>query len=514
MNELLDKLKDSLGDLLGDVRLSEVNVFLRQNTLELVFVCPEKDEKELLEIKDKIVEEAKKAIGISFKIKVKIKKSYFDEAYFTYTVLGFFDKYPIIRHSLGSGDFAFEYGENCIKVTISVIETLIGYINDRKILSELNGFVYNNFCDKIAVELAPVKLENEEIDIEDDDKKFVYDFEGGRNIKVENVESFIGDAIFERPGYVVDARPGDGRVLCGRIKDFNEHKRKLKEGETEQKFFFKFRLEDFTGSIECIYFPTKKTLDKVRLLHSDREIVAFGRVENNTFNGNTTLVFRPRFISLCTLPTEFVINRARMLVPKTYKKIVPQPFVSYEQDNIFDSKREVSEFLKGKQFVVFDLETTGLNRLSDKILEIGAVKIVDGSMTESFSTLIDPQCLIPEKATSINGITNADVKGMPTIEEVMPDFFKFCDGATMVGQNSIDFDTPFVRAKAEPMNIYFDNEQLDIMLMAKKLLPSLNRYNLNFLAKYFGFVNEEAHRALSDAVTTAKIFLKLAEITK
>ena len=245
-------------------------------------------------------------------------------------------------------------------------------------------------------------------------------------------------------------------------------------------------------------------------MSSGKEIVAFGTVENNTFRGVKSLIYKVRFISLCTLPKNFVINRARMVVPEEYRFIHPKPYEAYEQDNLFKVKEEIPPYLIGKEFVVYDLETTGINRVEDRIIEIGAVKIKDGIMTETFSSFVDPQRLIPGKIVELTGITDADVKGAPTIGEAMPDFFKFCFGTVMVGQNSLQFDWPFIREKAEPMNIYFENEQLDIMLLAKRFYPDLNKYNLGFLSKQFGVVNEEAHRAVSDAVTTAKIFIKIA----
>ena len=514
MNDFLGKLAESTGLDMSDVRLSELNVNIRQDTLEIVLVCPEEKEKALTDDIKLIETCSNKILGVMFKVRVKIKKSYFDEAYFTYALLGFLQKYPLIKHNIKSGNFQFDRIEDEIKVTLKAPSAVCEYIRSRNIFGEIKNFIFNNYCEKISLDLEETELENEDIDVYIPEKKLVYDYEGGRKIKVTNVESFIGDPIYERPGYIADVRQGDGIVLCGTIKDFTERKRAMKEGDSEQKYFFKFRLEDFTGSVNCIYFPTKKSLDKIRLLGDGKEIVAFGTVESNTFKGETSLSFRVRFISLCTLPKDFVVNRARMVVPDRYARITPVPYENYEQDDIFRQKEETPPFLIGKKFVVFDLETTGLDRINDRIIEIGAVKIEDGVMTQTFSTLVDPECLIPEKIVGITHITDADVKGKPLIEEVMPDFYKFCDGATMVGQNSIQFDVPFLRAKAEPMNIYFENDQLDTMLLAKKFYPGLSKYTLDFLSKTFGFVNEEAHRAVSDAVTTAKIFIKLAACMK
>ncbi|MCH5163610.1 MAG: 3'-5' exoribonuclease [Clostridiales bacterium] len=510
MNEFISQLKESIELDFEGVKLSEINAYIKQNTLEIIFVCPDGKEKSLNDNIKVIAEKTAEILKTSFKIKIKIKKSYFDEAYFTYSLLGFVEKYPMIKHNLKSGNFAFEYNDSGIKVILSVPSAVAEYINGRKIKSELENFVNNNYCENIEIAISPVEIDDEEIEFEPPENKLVYDYEGGRKIKVSNVEPFIGDVIYERPSYIVDARPGDGVILCGKIKEFTERKRTMKEGETEQKYFFKFRLEDFTGSIDCIYFPTKKSLEKIRLLSDGKEIVAFGTTEMNTFKGVTTLSYRVRYISLCTLPTDFVVNRARMVLPEEYRCVHPVPYESYEQDNIFKVKEDVPDYLLGKEFVVYDFETTGLNQSTDKIIEIGAVKIKDGVITECFSTLVDPECLIPEKATAVNHITDADVKGAPLIGDVMPDFFKFCFGAIMVGQNSLQFDWPLLRAKAEPMNIYFENDQLDILLLAKKYYPDLSKYNLDFLSKKFGIVNEAAHRALSDTITTAKVFIKLA----
>ncbi len=510
MNEFINKLSESSKLDLSNVKLCELNARIGQDTLEVVLVCPEDKFEFLNKNLAALTQSASDVLKVSFKVKIKIKKSYFDEGYFTYNLLSFLESYPMIKHNVKSGNFNFEYIGGEIIVTLSVPAAICDYIEARGILDKINNFVYGNYCEKIKVCLKSVELESEEIVFDLPENKLVYDYEGGRKIKVANVEPFIGDAIYERPGYVVDAKPRDGVVLCGRIKDFAEYKRTMKEGETEQKYFYKFRLEDFTGSVDCIYFPTKKTVDKIRLLSNDKQIVAFGTTEMNTFRGVTKMSFRVRYISLCTLPENFVINRAKLALPDKYRFVTPKPYENYEQDYIFKAKEAPPPFLMGKEFVVYDLETTGLNQATDKIIEIGAVKIKDGVITETFSSLIDPECLISQKTVELTGITDADVKGKPLISDVMPDFFKFCYGTIMVGQNSLQFDWPFIRAKAEPINIYFENEQLDVMLLAKKYYPELKKYNLDYMSKYFEVVNEAAHRAVSDAVTTAKVFIKIA----
>jgi len=511
VNELLSSLEERTGENLSDVKLSDINAYIKQNTLEVILVCPESRFDELNKRTPELTKALAEILSTTFKVRLKVKKSYFDEAFFTYNLLEFLANHPIIKNNVKSGSFIFEYTDDGVRVKIEVPSTIADYITARKILDQINAYAFTHYCEKIVVELKPIELESEEIVFELPETKLVYDYEGGRKIKVENVEPFIGEIIYEKPSYIVDAKPTDGIVLCGRIKEFTERKRTPKEGDTEDKFFFKFRLEDFTGSVDCIYFPSKKTLDKIRLLRDGKEVVVYGAIEMNTFRGVTSMSLRVRYISLCTLPEEFKINRAKMSLPEKYTCIFPQPYESFEQDDIFRQADEIPRFLLNKEFVVYDFEATGLLNENPRIVEIGAVKIKDGVITETFECLVDPECLIPPKSTEVHGITDAMVKGKPTIKDVMPDFFKFCYGCIMVGQNTLNYDWPLLRGIAEPMNIYFENEQLDVMVLAKKYHPEFAKYNLGYMAKQFGFVNEEAHRALSDTVTTAKVFKEISK---
>lgn len=210
---------------------------------------------------------------------------------------------------------------------------------------------------------------------------------------------------------------------------------------------FKFVLKDYTGSVECLYFPRKSTgkgespAEKMRNLGENSTILVSGVSSSNTYNGKTTVTVKANAISLCDLPQDFVLNREKMLVPDHYSFVKPKPYSGFSQSDIFHAD-ETPEFLLGKKFVVFDLETTGLTPTADMIIEIGAVKIENGRMTETFSTLVNPQRPIPQKNVELTGISDSDVKDSPLIKDVLPDFYKFCDGCTLVGQNSDAFDVP------------------------------------------------------------------------
>jgi DNA polymerase-3 subunit alpha (Gram-positive type) len=179
--------------------------------------------------------------------------------------------------------------------------------------------------------------------------------------------------------------------------------------------------------------------------------------------------------------------------------------------DLFAPEKEVAPYLKGKTFVVFDLETTGTAIGVDKIIEIAAFKIVDGIIKESFGSFINPGVPIPERITKLTSITDEDVANAPKIEDVLPDFQKFADGSILVGHNIAGFDIPILNNAGEPLHIRFNHPYEDTWPLSKTYLKGLKNNKLGTVAEYFGIVNEHAHRADADTLANAKIFLKLAE---
>ena len=162
-------------------------------------------------------------------------------------------------------------------------------------------------------------------------------------------------------------------------------------------------------------------------------------------------------------------------------------------------------------YVVFDIETTGFSALKDKIIEIGAVKVENGRITERFSEFVNPQIPIPfriEELTSINDNMEADA---PTIDVILPKFEKFCEGCVMVAHNA-EFDMSFIRKNYEDIGIEREDTVVDTVGMARFLLPQLNRFKLDTVAKAVGVSLEHHHRAVDDASCTADIFVKFIEM--
>ncbi|MDR2569188.1 MAG: 3'-5' exoribonuclease [Oscillospiraceae bacterium] len=165
---------------------------------------------------------------------------------------------------------------------------------------------------------------------------------------------------------------------------------------------------------------------------------------------------------------------------------------------------------KNKRYVVLDIETTGFSAASDKITEIGAVKIENGIITEEFSQLINPGIPIPWKITQITGINSEMVAEKPSIEEVLPVFMEFCADCTVVAHNA-RFDMGFIKTNANKQGLDCSFEILDTLTLARRLFPYLRNHKLDTVASHLNVELLKHHRASDDARATAHIFLKCLE---
>lgn len=164
------------------------------------------------------------------------------------------------------------------------------------------------------------------------------------------------------------------------------------------------------------------------------------------------------------------------------------------------------------EYVVFDIETTGLNKEKGKITEIGAVKIKDRQIIDRYSTFIDPEEKLSEEIINLTNITDDMLAGQRKIGEVLPEFLDFVGDAVLVAHNA-SFDTGFVRIKADELGIKNrHNTILDTLELSRTLLKDLKKHKLDIVAKRLGVSLEGHHRAVNDAEATAEIFLKLVDM--
>lgn len=162
-------------------------------------------------------------------------------------------------------------------------------------------------------------------------------------------------------------------------------------------------------------------------------------------------------------------------------------------------------------FVVFDIETTGLRASADAITEIGAVKVSGGKVVDEFNTFVNPQRPIPPNIVQLTGVTDDMVAEAPTEDKAVADFLTFAEGCVLVAHNA-NFDTSFIKAAASRSDIPFTNAYIDTLELARTLIKDVKNHKLNTLTKYFNVKLENHHRACDDAAATAQIFIKLASM--
>lgn len=450
---------------------------------------------------------AKREFAEVKKINIKYIKQYFDE--------------EILKRELSSyvcknfssaliSKFVFESEKNAVFLTFD--EIYRDFFDVEKVVSECSGFLEKRYDSIFEIYIDFIKDEDSSIQQPEFIEKSIIK----NTYSIGTKEAYIGDVIDSDPIQISSIREaGEGIVIAGKISHVYQSETKPKKDASGKirptKKYFKFTLRDFSGEIELITFPSQTNMSKFEKLVVDSDVVVFGDVQEDSFSNG--LIMRPRAINLCILPKDFLDIVIRKSLPKTYRFVTPEPIISGTQVNLFDSAKDddVVEFLKENTIVVFDFETTGLDASIDRIIEIGAVKIENGKMTETFACMVNPEMHIPEESSKINNIFDKDVQSAHTIDKLIPDFYKFCFGSVLVAYN-IDFDYKFLAIAGRKNGYVFDNQKLDALLLARTALRGeLRNFKLVKVADHLGVSLENAHRAVNDAIATAEVFIKLSE---
>ncbi len=156
------------------------------------------------------------------------------------------------------------------------------------------------------------------------------------------------------------------------------------------------------------------------------------------------------------------------------------------------------------EYVAVDLETTGTSPMWDEIIEIGAARVRDGEVVETYQELVNPGIKIDPYVVKLTGITDEMVGDAPAIDEVMPRFSRFLGGAVMVGHNIASFDANFLYDAGERIGAPVTNDFVDTMRLARKLHKDWVHHRLKDLRDAFGIADDGAHRALADALATSR----------
>ncbi len=419
---------------------------------------------------------------------------------------------PEINRPLSSfitpDDISVERTENGFYFTVKIIHTSV-YSDG--FASAIAKSLKENFCGEFSGECVASEKKIDDIDTEETHENIQFELPV-RRFPIVDFEFIEGNDKQTSAVYMCDLNfESESVVLCGKIVEMREHFFKKNE---KDKLMYNFTVTDGTARLKVGYFTRQRSVEKIKKLQVGDEIVLTCRSEN--FNGG--LRATAVFIDRGRQPENFVPEkRPSKPVPKYYETVFPQPFEDFTQRDLF-YKENLPDCLKDNVFVVFDLETTGLNTSPasgnmDKIIEIGAYKIIGGEIKESFTTFVNPECALPRDIISLTGIDQQTVDAAPVCDKVMPDFYKFCDGAYLVGHNAANFDFRFIDYYGSRCGYIFERRIFDTIPLSQQILPGLSNYKLNTVADRFG-ITFNHHRATDDALVTAKIFIELLKIKK
>ena len=247
--------------------------------------------------------------------------------------------------------------------------------------------------------------------------------------------------ITNMPNYIDDVKTESGScVLCGKISNVSQRGYRNKKFNPDDPKtgpellpLIKFILDDTTGKIEVTCFPRPEDAETLLgNLEEHKQVICSGSVSK--FKDALSLTASAIFE--CEIDFDSINRFSAKPVPDNYTCVYPQNCVSIRQQSFIDADGdEVNDYFKGKTFVIFDLETTDKFPELAHIIQLAALKVVDGVEKQTFNTFVKPPVAIPAEITELTGITDDDVANAPKIEEVIPDFYKFCQGATLVGHN-------------------------------------------------------------------------------
>ena len=422
----------------------------------------------------------------------------------------------------------------------ALIETLASELPDYS-----SQFVPEKTAAENIREEALSAVPNQSIDISSLDDTF----------DAESAEIVKGKAIREKPGSISEAvqKLGERAVIVGDI--FASEVKELRNDKT----VITYSITDYSGSLIIKIFAKTSDVDEVEKLSGLKKgtaILVSGKIDYDSYARDicimpTSIIKVKRIMKMDNYPEKRVelhchtnmsamdavtdpvtlINRAAAWghqamaitdhgcvqafpdcmynMPKNFKVIYGcEAYVVNDIDRDLILKSPDDRNLND-EYIIFDVETTGLSFSNDRLTSIAAVKIRNLQNVDSFETYVDPGIPIPEKITELTGIDDNTVKGAPLEDEALRKFMEFCGDSPILVAHNADFDTTMIDQVCKRHNINFHYNYIDTLIMCRAMLPDMSRHRLNNVAKALKLGSFEHHRADEDALMLSKIFIEL-----
>lgn len=439
-------------------------------------------------------------------INVVFTKSYIDETVIKQYIRQYLYKNYLSLFSdldLDNIKVAIDSEKENIVIDFDIAQHFYEYCKLTNFEEKLVSYLESCFCGQFLVKLHNsgniINEKVEEIQVVEFDFNKMY-------LPARIIRPAVGkETITTKAKFIKDVTtPTKMTCIGGRVSDM-----KILTSRAKGNRFYSFQLDDNTGKISCLYFTRAKIEKSISLvdnaLQSCEDIVVTGEVMKEKQGDGLVMFIDKIAVAEIAYDKIEIDDETPIIVKKDFERILPEPYIANEQLSLSDF---TPNNVMGKTFICFDTETTGLDIASCKMIEIGAVKIVDGEITEYINTLVNPLTKIPSGASQVNHIYDDMVVDMPTSDFVVGEFKAFCGDYPLIGHN-IGYDMSVLKKEAMPTKYRFDNKTIDTLAMAKKLKVNVNNYKLGTLCKYYNIKNDDAHRAFHDAAATAKLFIKL-----
>lgn len=481
-----------------------------EGVCELTFLYPQSMSDVDEQTRAELLEFAKKNLQILSKIRVKFKKSFLDERLLRKRILDFFSvNFKSIYAQLSEQQIEITQQDQNVKIIIKMCKQVREMCEEMFIKKQLLEDLDSSFIASFEI----FEIEDETYAIADEVPSVPIKVRAKKTLRyeVEPIKILFGKDIMPNPELIKNnTEPKSAVIFFGTLSGVTKRTFTVKNGKRkgQEKTYYTFVLND-GKQIECVYFCSKANEQKCEVLVDGMPFLCLGDLKMGLGGKLTYYISAMTYAQIKTPPEDeedlSVLDKAPV--------VMVEDIFDHEQGNLF-SKEKLSyrEPVASNDIVVYDLETTGLDSETCEIIELGAIKIEKGKITKKFSTFVKPNCSIPESASRVNHITDDLVVDAPKIEDVIVDFYNFCEGCYISGYNNTEFDNKFLRKAGQKVGLQFNHQNIDVFTLARAAHLRVSNFKLTTVAAYLGVDLSNAHRAYNDAFATAKVLLKLYEM--